>query len=100
MVEVGPGPGGLTRALLAEGARRVIAIERDDRAIAALEEIAARYPGRLEIVPGDALEFDARAHLDGERARVVANLPYNIATALLIDWLTSSRGRPGTTRWC
>ena len=88
VVEVGPGPGGLTRALLAEGAQRVIAIERDDRAIAALEEIAARYPGRLEIVPGDALEFDARTHLGHGRARVVANLPYNIATALLIGWLT------------
>ena len=88
VVEVGPGPGGLTRALLAEGARRVIAIERDDRAIAALEEIAARYPGRIEIVPGDALEFNARGHLNGERARVIANLPYNIATALLIGWLT------------
>jgi 16S rRNA (adenine1518-N6/adenine1519-N6)-dimethyltransferase len=90
VVEVGPGPGGLTRALLAEGARRVIAIERDDRAVAALEEIAARYPGRIEIVPGDALEFDARATLGHERARVIANLPYNIATALLIGWLTGS----------
>jgi 16S rRNA (adenine1518-N6/adenine1519-N6)-dimethyltransferase len=88
MIEVGPGPGGLTRALLVEGARRVIAIERDDRAIEALQEIAAHYPGRLEIVPGDALEFDARKHLAGERAMVVANLPYNIATALLIGWLT------------
>ena len=88
VVEIGPGPGGLTRALLAEGARRVVAIERDDRAIAALEEIAARYPGRLSIVPGDALEFDARAALAPERARVIANLPYNIATALLIGWLT------------
>ena len=88
VLEVGPGPGGLTRALLAQGAKRVIAIERDDRAIAALEEIAARYPGQLEIVPGDALEFDARAHLGHESARVVANLPYNIATALLIGWLT------------
>src|SRR5664279_3542544 len=88
VLEVGPGPGGLTRALLAQGAKRVIAIERDDRAIAALEEIAARYPGQLEIVPGDALEFDARAHLGHESARVVANLPYNIATTLLIGWLT------------
>ncbi|HTT49319.1 MAG TPA: 16S rRNA (adenine(1518)-N(6)/adenine(1519)-N(6))-dimethyltransferase RsmA [Pseudolabrys sp.] len=88
VVEVGPGPGGLTRALLAEGARRVIAIERDDRAIAALEEIGARYPGRLTIVPGDALEFDARDEIGHERARVIANLPYNIATALLIGWLT------------
>ncbi len=94
VVEVGPGPGGLTRALLAEGARRVIAIERDERAIAALDEIAARYPGRLEIVAGDALEFDARTHLAGERARVVANLPYNIATALLIGWLTAEPWPP------
>jgi 16S rRNA (adenine1518-N6/adenine1519-N6)-dimethyltransferase len=88
VLEVGPGPGGLTRALLAEGAKRVIAIECDERATPALAEIAARYPDRLEIVAGDALEFDARAHLAGERARVVANLPYNIATALLIGWLT------------
>jgi len=90
VVEVGPGPGGLTRALLAEGARRVIAIERDDRAINALQEIAARYPGRIDIVPGDALEFNARAHLGFERARVIANLPYNIATPLLIGWLSES----------
>jgi 16S rRNA (adenine1518-N6/adenine1519-N6)-dimethyltransferase len=90
VVEVGPGPGGLTRALLAEGARRVIAIERDDRAINALQEIAARYPDRIDIVPGDALEFDARAHLGFERARVIANLPYNIATPLLIGWLSES----------
>jgi 16S rRNA (adenine1518-N6/adenine1519-N6)-dimethyltransferase len=88
VVEVGPGPGGLTRALLALGARRVIAIERDQRAIAALEEIAARYPGRLEIVAGDALSIDPHEHLGPERARVVANLPYNIATALLVGWLT------------
>jgi 16S rRNA (adenine1518-N6/adenine1519-N6)-dimethyltransferase len=94
VVEVGPGPGGLTRALLAEGAKRVIAIERDQRAVAALEEIAARYPGRLEIVAGDALRVDPRAHLAGERARVVANLPYNIATALLIDWLTTEPWPP------
>ena len=89
-----PGPGGLTRALLADGARRVIAIERDERAIAALEEIAARYPGRLEIVAGDALDFDAAPHLGGGRARVVANLPYNIATALLIGWLTAEPWPP------
>jgi 16S rRNA (adenine1518-N6/adenine1519-N6)-dimethyltransferase len=88
VVEIGPGPGGLTRALLALGARRVIAIERDERAIAALEEIAARYPGRLDIVPGDALKVDVRAQLGPERARIVANLPYNIGTALLINWLT------------
>jgi 16S rRNA (adenine1518-N6/adenine1519-N6)-dimethyltransferase len=94
VIEVGPGPGGLTRALLAEGASRVIAIERDQRAITALEEIADRYPGRLEIVSGDALDFDARAHLKDGRARVVANLPYNIATALLIDWLTAEPWPP------
>ncbi len=88
VIEVGPGPGGLTRALLTLGAKRVIAIERDERAIAALEEIAARYRGRLEIVAGDALRFDARSHLGGDRARIIANLPYNIATALLIGWLT------------
>jgi 16S rRNA (adenine1518-N6/adenine1519-N6)-dimethyltransferase len=88
VVEVGPGPGGLTRALLALGARRVIAIECDNRAIAALEEIALRYPGRLEIVEGDALSIDPHEHLGPERARVVANLPYNIATALLVGWLT------------
>lgn len=87
-VEIGPGPGGLTRALLALGARRVIAVERDERALAALHEIAARYPGRLDIIAGDALGVDIRAALGPERARVVANLPYNIATALLVGWLT------------
>ncbi len=94
VIEVGPGPGGLTRALLAEGAKRVIAIERDDRAMAALAEIAAHYPGRLEIVAGDALNFDPRSHLRGERAHVVANLPYNIATALLVGWLTAEPWPP------
>ena len=93
-VEIGPGPGGLTRALLAEGAARVIAVERDARAIAALAEIAAHYPGRLSVVEGDALEFDAPAHLAGGRARVIANLPYNIATALLVDWLTAEPWPP------
>src|SRR5882762_5481843 len=88
VVEIGPGPGGLTRALLAQGARRVIAVERDDRAVGALEEIAARYPGRLDIVAGDALNFDPRPHVGGAPARIVANLPYNIATALLVAWLT------------
>jgi 16S rRNA (adenine1518-N6/adenine1519-N6)-dimethyltransferase len=88
VVEIGPGPGGLTRALLAAGARRVVAIERDERAIAALGEIAAHYPDRLAIIAGDALEFDPRPFLGGAPARVVANLPYNIATALLVSWLT------------
>jgi 16S rRNA (adenine1518-N6/adenine1519-N6)-dimethyltransferase len=87
VVEIGPGPGGLTRALLSLGAR-VIAVERDERAIAALGEIAARFPGRLEIIAGDALTFDPRPHLSSAHARIVANLPYNIATALLVRWLT------------
>jgi 16S rRNA (adenine1518-N6/adenine1519-N6)-dimethyltransferase len=88
IIEVGPGPGGLTRALLALGAKRVIAVERDERALAALEDISKRYPGRLEIVSGDATTFDPRPLLGSERARIVANLPYNIATSLLIDWLS------------
>ncbi|MDR3498556.1 MAG: 16S rRNA (adenine(1518)-N(6)/adenine(1519)-N(6))-dimethyltransferase RsmA [Parvibaculum sp.] len=86
VIEVGPGPGGLTRALLAEGAKRVVAIERDKRCLPALEEIAAAYPGRLTIVEGDALETDMAALVKGP-ARVVANLPYNIATPLLVGWL-------------
>ena len=94
IVEIGPGPGGLTRALLALGARRVIAIERDRRAIEALAEIVAWYPGRLDIVAGDALEIDPREQLGPERARVVANLPYNIATPLLIGWLTAEPWPP------
>lgn len=94
VVEVGSGPGGLTRALLANGAQRVIAIERDDRAIAALEEIGVYYPGRLTIVPGDALEFDPGIEIAGDRARIVANLPYNIATPLLIGWLTAEPWPP------
>ncbi len=94
VVEVGPGPGGLTRALLAAGAKRVIAVERDERAIGPLEEIAAHYPGRLEIVIGDAQTFDPRPLLNGERARIVANLPYNIGTQLLIDWLCTEPWPP------
>jgi 16S rRNA (adenine1518-N6/adenine1519-N6)-dimethyltransferase len=94
VVEIGPGPGGLTRALIAEGARRVIAVERDERALAALAEIATRYPGRLDIIAGDALTFSPRPYLDGIPARIVANLPYNIATALLVIWLTSEPWPP------
>ena len=94
VVEVGPGPGGLTRALLAAGARRVIAIEHDDRTVAALEQIARRYPGRLKIVAGDALDFDPRPLVDSASARIVANLPYNIATALLVGWLTQEPWPP------
>src|SRR5690242_1171376 len=87
VIEVGPGPGGLTRALLAEGARKVVAIERDQRVLPALDEIGAAYPGRLEVVAADALEVDYRALADGP-TRIVANLPYNIATPLLTGWLT------------
>jgi 16S rRNA (adenine1518-N6/adenine1519-N6)-dimethyltransferase len=88
VVEIGPGPGGLTRALIANGARHVIAIERDNRAIAALREIAAHYPGRLTVVEGDALGMDwSRAPEQDGATRIVANLPYNIATALLTRWL-------------
>jgi 16S rRNA (adenine1518-N6/adenine1519-N6)-dimethyltransferase len=88
VVEVGPGPGGLTRALLLNGAKRVIAIERDERCVAALQEIADAAPGRLTVVAGDALETDARPYLEGGPARIVANLPYNIATPLLVSWIT------------
>ena len=94
VIEIGPGPGGLTRALLARGARRVIAIERDSRAIAALEDIARLNPGRLKIVAGNALEVDPRSFLHGAPARVVANLPYNIASALLVSWLTAEPWPP------
>jgi len=86
VIEIGPGPGGLTRALLAEGARRVVAIERDRRCLAALEELAAAYPGRIELIEGDALALDPVALAPRPR-RIVANLPYNIATALLLRWL-------------
>lgn len=87
VLEIGSGPGGLTRALLAAGAARVIAVERDERAIAALAEIAERYPGRLNIVAADALTFDPRPLLGSGPIRIVANLPYNIATALLVSWV-------------
>ncbi|TPN01481.1 16S rRNA (adenine(1518)-N(6)/adenine(1519)-N(6))-dimethyltransferase RsmA [Mesorhizobium sp. B2-1-3A] len=93
VIEVGPGPGGLTRALLANGARRVVAIERDERCLAALAEVSAHYPGRLEVISGDALKTDfavlaEAAAGDGGMVRIVANLPYNIGTELLVRWLT------------
>jgi 16S rRNA (adenine1518-N6/adenine1519-N6)-dimethyltransferase len=94
VVEVGPGPGGLTRALLAENARRVIAVERDQRALDALAEVAARYPGRLDVVSGDAMAFDPRPLLGTGPVRIVANLPYNIATPLLIGWLSTEPWPP------
>ncbi|HUI35152.1 MAG TPA: 16S rRNA (adenine(1518)-N(6)/adenine(1519)-N(6))-dimethyltransferase RsmA [Stellaceae bacterium] len=85
-IEIGPGPGGLTRALLDEGAARVVAIERDTRCLAALTELQAHYAGRLELIEGDALALDPAALTPAPR-RIVANLPYNIATALLLRWL-------------
>ena len=94
VVEVGPGPGGLTRALLALGAARVVAVERDPRAVAALADVAARYPGRLDVIEGDALAADLGALAGAGPARIVANLPYNIGTALLVGWLTPERWPP------
>jgi 16S rRNA (adenine1518-N6/adenine1519-N6)-dimethyltransferase len=86
--EVGPGPGGLTRALLGAGAR-VVAVERDRRCIPALEELAAAFPGKLQVIEGDALEVDPTALFDG-KPHVVANLPYNVGTALLVGWLSAA----------
>jgi 16S rRNA (adenine1518-N6/adenine1519-N6)-dimethyltransferase len=86
VIEIGPGPGGLTRALLEEGAARIVAIERDPRCLAALGELASCYPGRLELVAGDALALDP-VTLSASPRKIVANLPYNIATALLLRWL-------------
>jgi len=88
VIEVGPGPGGLTRALLMHGAKKVIAIERDERCLAALAEVSDHYPGRLEVVSGDALKTDFAALANGEPVKIVANLPYNIGTELLVRWLT------------
>lgn len=87
VLEVGPGPGGLTRGLLAEGARQVLAIEKDSRCLPALEEISEAYPGRLSVLNADALEVDPLAHLVPP-IKVVANLPYNVGTELLVRWLT------------
>ena len=89
VVEVGPGPGGLTRALLANGVGRVVAIERDERCLAALAEIGVHYPGQLEVVAGDALKTDFAALAGDGTVRIVANLPYNIGTELLVRWLTT-----------
>jgi len=93
VVEVGPGPGGLTRALLMEGARKIIAVERDERCLEALSQIAHHYPGRLEIMAGDALEIDYE-NLTGDPFKIVANLPYNIATPLLTGWLSQDPWPP------
>ncbi len=87
VLEIGPGPGGLTRGLLAEGARHVLAIEKDARCLPALAEIADAYPNRLTVIEGDALDIDPLAHLTPP-IRVAANLPYNVGTELLVRWLT------------
>jgi 16S rRNA (adenine1518-N6/adenine1519-N6)-dimethyltransferase len=103
VVEIGPGPGGLTRALLAQGAH-VVAIERDSRCLPALEEIAAHYPGRLTVVEGDALEIDVAALVQSlganGPARICANLPYNVATALLTRWIEAEPWPPSSTAMC
>lgn len=88
ILEIGPGPGGLTRSLLHEGARKVVAIEKDNRCIEALEELQATFPGRLKLLQGDALSTNASEHL-ADPVRIIANLPYNIGTELLVRWLTS-----------
>ncbi len=93
VLEVGPGPGGLTRGLLAEGARRVLAVEKDARCLPALADIAQAYPGQLQVIEGDALEVDPLAHLTPPIA-VCANLPYNVGTELLIRWLTPPQWPP------
>ncbi|MEM7462463.1 MAG: 16S rRNA (adenine(1518)-N(6)/adenine(1519)-N(6))-dimethyltransferase RsmA [Pseudomonadota bacterium] len=93
VLEIGPGPGGLTRALLAEGARKVVAVERDERCLNALEEIAQHYPGRLQIIAGDALKID-HASLMKKGAKIISNLPYNIGTLLLTRWLSAESWPP------
>lgn len=93
VLEVGPGPGGLTRGLLAEGARHVLAIEKDPRCLPALAEIAAAYPGRLTVIEGDALDVDVMTHLSPP-VKVVANLPYNVGTELLVRWMTPDNWPP------
>ncbi len=87
VIEVGPGPGGLTRAILSLGAKKLIAIERDTRCLPALAEIADHYPGRLEVIEGDALKVDFEALAAEGPVKIIANLPYNVGTQLLINWL-------------
>jgi 16S rRNA (adenine1518-N6/adenine1519-N6)-dimethyltransferase len=94
VIEVGPGPGGLTRAILALGAKNVIAIERDPRCLPALQEIADHYPGRLEVIEGDALKIDFRDLAKGEPVKIIANLPYNVGTQLLVNWLLPAQWPP------
>ncbi len=85
--EVGPGPGGLTRAILALGAKKVIAVERDARCLPALAEVAEHYPGRLDVIEGDALKTDFEALAPDGPVKIIANLPYNVGTQLLVNWL-------------
>ncbi|MER0237974.1 16S rRNA (adenine(1518)-N(6)/adenine(1519)-N(6))-dimethyltransferase RsmA [Fulvimarina sp. MAC8] len=96
VVEVGPGPGGLTRALLANGASKVIAVEKDPRCLPALKDIQDRYPSRLDVRHMDALDLDLAAVADDGQLKIVANLPYNVGTQLLINWLTNEVWPP---RW-
>ncbi|MFY0680096.1 MAG: 16S rRNA (adenine(1518)-N(6)/adenine(1519)-N(6))-dimethyltransferase RsmA [Thalassovita sp.] len=93
ILEVGPGPGGLTRGLLAEGARKVLAIEKDSRCMPALAEISDAYPGQLQVINGDALQVDPLEHLTPP-IRIAANLPYNVGTELLVRWLTPKEWPP------
>lgn len=94
VIEVGPGPGGLTRAILALGAKKVVAIERDPRCLPALQEISDHYPGRLEVIEGDALKIDFRDLAKGEPVKIIANLPYNVGTQLLVNWLLPAQWPP------
>jgi 16S rRNA (adenine1518-N6/adenine1519-N6)-dimethyltransferase len=94
VIEVGPGPGGLTRAILALGAKKVIAIERDPRCLPALAEVSTHYPGRLEVIEGDALETDFEALAPEGPVKIIANLPYNVGTQLLVNWLLPKQWPP------
>jgi 16S rRNA (adenine1518-N6/adenine1519-N6)-dimethyltransferase len=92
--EIGPGPGGLTRAILALGARKVIAIERDQRCLPALAEIAAHYPDRLDVIEGDALKTDLESLIPDGPVKIIANLPYNVGTQLLVNWILTRNWPP------
>ncbi|QFT32704.1 Ribosomal RNA small subunit methyltransferase A [Labrenzia sp. THAF82] len=94
VLEIGPGPGGLTRALLASGAKKVVAIEKDSRCLPALAQIADHYPGRLEVIEGDALQIDPVSITGDDKVRIAANLPYNVGTQLLINWITTETWPP------
>ncbi|WP_117194175.1 16S rRNA (adenine(1518)-N(6)/adenine(1519)-N(6))-dimethyltransferase RsmA [Rhizobium terrae] len=93
VIEVGPGPGGLTRAILSLGARKLIAVERDSRCLPALAEIGEHYPDRLEVIEGDALKVDFAALAPEGPVRIIANLPYNVGTQLLLNWLLPEDGK-------